>query len=74
MLFTNKLTKMNLEQISQGLQSKFDQCRLVFWQGTDKEFTEQLSMLTIQDSEANPIEVILLDEFSHFQVRNVLSY
>ena len=60
---------MNIEQISQGLLAKFEQCRLVFWQDTDQEFTEQLDKLTIQDSEANPIEVIMLDELSHFQVK-----
>lgn len=60
---------MNIEQISQGLLAKFEQCRLVFWQDTDKEFTAQLSELSINDEESNPIEVIMLDEFSHFQVK-----
>jgi len=60
---------MNIDQISQGLLAKFEQCRLVFWQDTDKEFTAQLSELSINDEESNPIEVIILDEFSHFQVK-----
>lgn len=60
---------MNIEQISQGLLSKFEQCRLVFWQDTDNEFTNQLNQLSIVNENAEPIEVIMLDEMSHFQVK-----
>ncbi|MDE1314259.1 hypothetical protein MEG05_08630 [Vibrio aestuarianus] len=52
---------MNIEQISQGLLAKFDNCRLVFWQDTDEEFTSQLEDLSIDG-----IEVIRIDDFSHF--------
>ncbi|MBT2926805.1 BREX-1 system phosphatase PglZ type A [Vibrio anguillarum] len=55
---------MNIEQISQGLLAKFDNCRLVFWQDTDEEFTSQLEELSIDG-----IEVIRIDDFSHFQVK-----
>ncbi|WP_194436053.1 BREX-1 system phosphatase PglZ type A [Vibrio fluminensis] len=55
---------MNIDQISQGILAKFDTCRLVLWQDEDQEFTEQLDQLAI-----NGIEVINLDDFSHFQVK-----
>lgn len=55
---------MNIEQISQGILAKFEKCRLVLWQDEDQEFTEQLKDLLIDD-----IEVIQLDNFSHFQVK-----
>ena len=55
---------MNIDQISQGLLAKFDNCRLVFWQDTDEEFTSQLEELSIDG-----IEVIRIDDFSHFQVK-----
>lgn len=60
---------MNIEQISQGILVKFEQCRLVLWQDTDKEFTQRLSDLLINDSSDTSIEVIRLDEVSHFQVK-----
>lgn len=60
---------MNIEQISQGLLAKFEQCRLVFWQDSDNEFTHQLNELSINDSAGNKIELIRLDDVSHFQVK-----
>lgn len=55
---------MNINQISQGILAKFETCRLVVWQDEDQEFTEQLDQLAIDG-----IEVINLDNFSHFQVK-----
>lgn len=55
---------MNIDQISQGLLAKFEKCRLVFWQDTDAEFTEQLGELALDN-----IEIIHLDNHSHFKVK-----
>ncbi len=60
---------MNIEQISQGILAKFEQCRLVIWQDTDKEFTEQLNGLSINDDPDSPVEIIYLDDISHFQIK-----
>ena len=55
---------MNINQISQGILAKFEQCRLVIWEDLDNEFNLELDALEI-----NNIEVIKLDEFSHFQIK-----
>ncbi|MFD1006753.1 BREX-1 system phosphatase PglZ type A [Oceanisphaera ostreae] len=60
---------MNIKQISQGLLAKFEQCRLVFWQDTDQEFVSQLDELSLNDDSEHSIEVIRLDDLSHFQVK-----
>ncbi len=60
---------MNIQQISQGLLAKFEQCRLVFWQDSNNEFLEMLSGLALHDDAGNKIEIIRLDEQSHFQVK-----
>ena len=59
---------MNLEQIKQGILSKFDKCRLVFWQDEDIEFKEQLPEIKDELSTAN-ITLIELDDESHFEVK-----
>jgi hypothetical protein len=62
---------MNLEQIKQGILSKFDKCRLVLWQDEDIEFQEQLPEIKSELATSN-IEVIELDDQSHFEVKQRL--
>ena len=59
---------MNLEQIKQGILSKFDKCRLVLWQDEDIEFQEQLPEIKSELATSN-IEVIELDDQSHFEIK-----
>lgn len=60
---------MNIEQISQGLLAKFEQCRLVFWQDSDREYIEQMTQLKDSFLSKAQIDVIHLDELSHFEVK-----
>ncbi len=60
---------MNLEQIKQGILAKFEKCRIVFWQDEDVDFQEQIGELS--DSLLDDgIEVIELDNASHFEVKH----
>ena len=59
---------MNLEQIKQGILSKFEKCRLVFWQDEDIEFQEQLPKIK-SALESSGVEVIELDDNSHFAIK-----
>jgi uncharacterized protein (TIGR02687 family) len=59
---------MNLQQLIKGIQSKFDQCRLVFWQDEDIEFHEQLPDIKKSLNGAD-IEVIELDTQSYFEIK-----
>ena len=60
---------MNIDQISQGILAKFEKCRIVFWQDSDNEFIEQLDDLSLTEQSLGDIEVIRLDDFSHFEVK-----
>lgn len=55
---------MNIEQLEKGLLAKFSQSRVVFWQDSDSEFTEQLTELNLKK-----VELVLLDEVSHFAIK-----
>lgn len=58
---------MNIEQLEKGLLAKFAQSRIVFWQDSDGEFTEQLSELGLKD-----IELVNLDQQSSFAVKHLI--
>lgn len=60
---------MNIEQLVKGLLAKFEQSRIVFWQDTEAEFTEQLSELALKG-----IQLIDLDAQSHFSVKYQLEH
>ena len=59
---------MNLEQVKQGILSKFEKCRLVFWQDEDIEFQEQLPEIK-NALDSSGVEVIELDDNSHFAIK-----
>ena len=59
---------MNLEQVKQGILSKFEKCRLVFWQDEDVEFQEQLPEIK-NALDSSGVEVIELDDNSHFAIK-----
>lgn len=60
---------MNIEQISKGILAKFEKCRIVFWQDSDKEFIEQLDDISLNEQSRGIVEVVRLDDFSHFEVK-----
>ena len=60
---------MNIEQISKGILAKFEKCRIVFWQDSDKEFIEQLNDISLNEQSRGIVEVVRLDDFSHFEVK-----
>lgn len=59
---------MKLEQIKQGIDAKFEKCRLVFWHDEDIAFEKQLTALE-SALNADEVEVIKLDERSHLEIK-----
>jgi uncharacterized protein (TIGR02687 family) len=59
---------MNVEQIKQGIFSKFETSRIVFWQDEEHEFTEQISEVQAAMLEQG-VELIELDESSQLEVK-----
>lgn len=59
---------MNLDQIVKGIAAKFTDCRIVFWQDEDQEFTEQLADVRTSIQEQS-IELIELDTASQLEVK-----
>lgn len=60
---------MNIEQLITGIKAKFDKCRLVFWQDTDGEFTDELLSLQL-DTSYGPATIIEIDALSHLEVKH----
>lgn len=60
---------MNIEQLITGIKAKFDKCRLVFWQDTDGEFTDELPSLQL-DTSYGPATIIEIDALSHLEVKH----
>ena len=59
---------MNLAEFIKGIEAKFKNCRIVFWQDEDSEFVEQLSEVHSAMHERGT-EVIELDTSSQLEVK-----
>jgi uncharacterized protein (TIGR02687 family) len=58
---------MDINDIVTGINSKLEECRIVFWQDDESEFTDELE--NIKEALADQWTVINTDEISHLQVK-----
>jgi uncharacterized protein (TIGR02687 family) len=55
---------MDIKQLQQGLNSKLDKSRIVFWHDADQSFTDELNQLVLND-----VTILNMGESSHFEVK-----
>lgn len=59
---------MDITQLNTGLNTKFEQSRIVFWHDPEQSFTEQLGELTLVRN-GNPVCILNMTNESQLQVR-----
>jgi uncharacterized protein (TIGR02687 family) len=62
---------MEIQKLKEGILSKFNSCRIVFWQDEEGEFAEQLSDVQESIHQQN-VELLTLDDKSLLEIKQII--